>query len=148
MQEREKCLPPLTGSDRCDERSMVSKSILLFLCSATASAVSTAVFRSVLKDRILWKGSVSGLLLDTLAILKQPLFLFGIADFILASLLWLLVLASQPLSIAYPLQIGLVILLNTLISVFVFTEKINSYGIVGILLVMAGIVLISYQPAS
>ena len=127
---------------------MLTKSILLFLCSATASAVSTAVFRMALKDRLFWKGSVPALLLDTLAMLKQPLFLFGIADFILANLLWLLVLASQPLLIAYPLQIGLVILINTLISVFVFTEKINGYGLAGILLVMAGIVLIVYRPVS
>lgn len=96
----------------------------------------------------MWKGSVAVLLTDLFSLLKQPLFLCGIAAFVVANLMWLLVLASQPLSIAYPLQIGLVILINTLISVFVFTETVSAWGIAGICLVMIGVLLISVQPPS
>ncbi len=127
---------------------MITKSVLLIVSSASTSAISTALFRTALKGRFEWKGSIPLLVTDLFAMLKQPLFLLGIADFALANTLWLLVLASQPLATAYPVQIGLVILINTLISVVLFSERVNSYGIAGMLLVVAGIVLISFQSTT
>lgn len=80
--------------------------------------------------------------------LNQPLFLLGISDFALANLLWLLVLSSRPLAIACPIQIELVVLINTLIPVVLFSERFNINGVAGMVLVVAGIVLISFQSTT
>ena len=99
------------------------------------------LFRLALKDRLVWTGSILGFMKTCGAALAQPLFLVALVVFVMANALWLFVISSQKLSIAYPLQISLVIVLNTLTSFFVFSEKISPQGIVGLVLVLAGIFL-------
>lgn len=121
---------------------MTYKSILLLLASGVSASASAAVFRLALKGNFHWKGSVGVLLQDTARLLVNPTFLVGITVFALANLLWLLVLGSQKLSVAYPIQIGLVLVLNSLISAAVFEEFLSIQGYLGVLLVIFGIILI------
>jgi multidrug transporter EmrE-like cation transporter len=121
---------------------MPYKSILLLLASAVSAAASAAVFRHALKGNFSWKGSFGALFQDTLGLFLNPTFLLGITVFTVANLLWLLVLGSQKLSIAYPVQIGLVLVLNSLISAAVFQESLSTQGYLGVLLVILGVILI------
>jgi multidrug transporter EmrE-like cation transporter len=121
---------------------MTYKSILLLLASSITAVASATVFRLALKGTFHWKGSAGVLFLDTLRLLANPGFLLGIAIFVLANLLWLLVLGSQKLSVAYPVQIGLVLILSSLISAVVFREFLSFQGYVGVLLVILGVILI------
>lgn len=121
---------------------MTAKSILLLLASASTAAASTAIFRFTLKDRFGWKGSVPQLIRDMFGLLANPGFLAGLAVFVLANVLWLLVLGSQKLSIAYPVQIGLVVVFNAVISALFFAESLSSQGYVGLVLVVVGVGLI------
>src|SRR5687767_11869469 len=111
---------------------MTFKSIFLLLASAATAAISTAIFRATLKDRFAWKGSVPQLIRDCFGLLVNPPFLAGLAVFILANILWLLVLGSQRLSVAYPAQIGLVMLFNSIISRLLFAEQIAPHGYAGL----------------
>jgi len=124
---------------------MLWKSILLFLASASASVISTAVFRSVVNGRLTWRGTVAGLIVDLLSLLKQPLFYSGVAAFAVANILWILVIATQPMSIAVPVQIGLIIVLNTTISVAVFSEKLSAWGVAGLCFVLLGVMMLSIE---
>jgi multidrug transporter EmrE-like cation transporter len=119
------------------------KSILLLGCSAMAAASSTAVFRYALKDRFAWKGSVWQLAVDLFGLLKNTGFLFGLAIFVLANVLWLLVLGSQKLSLAYPIQLGSVLAINAIISVVFFKESISPSAWLGIMLIGIGVYLIT-----
>jgi len=121
---------------------MTAKSILLLLSSAGAAAISTAIFRAALKDRFMWKGSVPVLIRDVFGLLSNIGFLTGLFVFILANVLWLLVLGSQKLSVAYPVQIGLVVVLNALISAWFFAESMAAQGYAGLALIIMGVFLI------
>jgi multidrug transporter EmrE-like cation transporter len=100
------------------------------------------LFRQVLHGRIQWQGSLAVLLKDTLALFAEPLFVLALVVFIAANVLWLVVLATQKLSVAYPVQIGLVTLFSALVALFVFKESIPPRAMVGYTMLLGGIVLI------
>lgn len=121
---------------------MPYKYVLLLLASGVSAATSAAVFRLALKGNFAWRGNFWYLIQDTCRLLANPTFLLGLVVFAVANLLWLLVLGSQKLSIAYPVQIGLVLVLNSLISAAFFNEYLSPSGYLGVLLVVFGIFLI------
>lgn len=121
---------------------MKTSQIVLMLSSSLVSAASTAVLRVALKDRFGWKGSVVGLLKDTLQLLTEPIFVLAIAIFVLANVLWMLVLGSTKVAVAYPVQVGLVLCWNAVIAYFVLSESLSMTGLIGLLLVIVGVVLL------
>jgi multidrug transporter EmrE-like cation transporter len=121
---------------------MSYKSILLLLASGASAATSAAVFRLALKGNFSWRGSIGHLVVDTCRLLVNPTFLLGLVVFGIANMLWLLVLGSQKLSVAYPVQIGLVLVLNSLISAAFFNEYLTLHGYIGVLFVILGLFLI------
>jgi multidrug transporter EmrE-like cation transporter len=121
---------------------MTYKSIFLLLASSLTAAISAAVLRFALKGTFHWKGSIGALVMDSIRLLANPTFLLGLTTFVVANLLWLLVLGSQKLSVAYPVQIGLVLVLTSSISAVVFREFLSVQGYIGLLLVILGVILI------
>jgi multidrug transporter EmrE-like cation transporter len=121
---------------------MKTSQIVLMLSSSLVSAASTALLRVALKDRFGWKGSVVGLLKDTLQLLTEPIFVLAIAIFVLANVLWMLVLGSTKVAVAYPVQVGLVLCWNAVIAYFVLSESLSMTGLIGLLLVIVGVVLL------
>jgi multidrug transporter EmrE-like cation transporter len=121
---------------------MSPKSALLLLLSASTAATSTAILRVALRDSYSFKGSVILFCQDSLRLLGRPVFLLGLVTFVAANMLWLLVLSSQKLSVAYPVQIGLVVLLNALISSVFFSERLTVQGYLGLVLIVLGVALI------
>ena len=119
------------------------KSFSLLLLSSSSAALSTALFRFALDGPFHWKGSVAVLLGDLIGLLGNFRFLVALLVFVLANVLWLLVLGSQKLSLAYPIQLGLVLAMNTAISCMVFRESITTAAWLGIVLVAIGVVLIT-----
>jgi multidrug transporter EmrE-like cation transporter len=121
---------------------MKTSQIALILTSSLVSAVSTAVLRYALKDRFAWKGSLGILLKDTIQLLAEPIFLVAVAVFVLANLLWMLVLGSTKVAVAYPVQVGLVLCWNAILAYFVLSESLSTTGLFGLLLVVVGVVLL------
>jgi multidrug transporter EmrE-like cation transporter len=117
-------------------------SIILLLASSSTACLSMALFRHVLHGRIAWRGSLPLLVKETFALLAEPLFLLGLLAFATGTALWLVVLATQKLSVAFPVQIGLVTLFTGLISVLVFQEVIPLRGYVGYAMLLGGVMLI------
>ena len=113
-------------------------SVSLLLASAFSACVSTALFSVVLKGSFGWHGSLGRFLKDAGALFLKPLFLLAVGVFLLANALWLLVLASQKLSVAYPVQIGLVIVSNAVLAAVLFHEPITLKSGLGIALIVAG----------
>jgi len=121
---------------------MKTSQIAMILASSLVSAASTAVLRYALKDRFAWKGSIVILVKDTTQLIADPIFLVAVAVFVLANLLWMLVLGSTKVAVAYPVQVGLVLLWNTIIAYFFLSESLSTTGLFGLLLVIVGVVLL------
>lgn len=72
----------------------------------------------------------------------QPYVLLGMGFYGISSLLWLVVLARAPLSVAYPmLSLGYVAV--AVLSRFLFAEPLTSVKLFGILLVCFGVALLA-----
>ncbi|MEM9281872.1 MAG: hypothetical protein AAGA96_08605 [Verrucomicrobiota bacterium] len=122
---------------------MTLKALLLLLASAISASGSMALFRHALYGNLKWEGSLLVLFRDIFLMLGKPSFLIGGLAFALSIVLWFLVLATQKLSIAYPVQIGLVIVFSGILSVLLFSEVIHPRGYVGYALILAGVFLVS-----
>ena len=119
------------------------KSILINIACAGMAVLANALLKHSLQGRLSWKGSVPTLLWDSLSMLKYPLVWIGAAAFITANLLWLFILATQRMSVAYPLQLSLVILISFLVSIAFFSESISIRGCAGLGFLLVGIALIT-----
>ena len=69
----------------------------------------------------------------------------GFALYICSFLLWQKLLANYDLSYIVPITTGVVQVIVLLISYFFFKENINAINIIGIVLVIAGVILISIK---
>jgi multidrug transporter EmrE-like cation transporter len=122
----------------------MSKNIFINLLCAFLMVGANSFLKITLAEKgFTWKGSFVGLGKDLLQLLSSPLIWVGILLFVAANVLWLMILATQKLGIAYPLQIALVFLFSTLSSLLVFGEKFSLVSVAGLALVVCGVVLIT-----
>jgi multidrug transporter EmrE-like cation transporter len=118
------------------------KGLPLNLLCASSAVLSNAVLKHVLTGRVRWQGSVTALVMEMFQLIREPLMWLGGLAFIATNVLWLLILSTQQMSVAYPLQISLVFLLSTAVSVLVFSDKLNTTGYAGLALLLTGILLL------
>lgn len=57
--------------------------------------------------------------------------------------LWMVILARTPLTIAYPIAVGLTMAFSTVAAILILGEAMKSQTVVGTLLVFVGIVLLT-----
>jgi multidrug transporter EmrE-like cation transporter len=122
----------------------MSKNIFINLLCAFLMVGANSFLKMALADKgFAWKGSIVELGRDLLQLLSFPLIWVGTLLFLGANVLWLMILATQKLGIAYPLQIALVFLFSTMSSILLFGEKPTAISFTGLVLVVSGVVLIS-----
>jgi undecaprenyl phosphate-alpha-L-ara4N flippase subunit ArnE len=73
----------------------------------------------------------------------QPAFDAGFLFYGLASLLWFKVVASEPLSTAYPLLVSLTFVCVTLGAAVLFDEAVTARQVVGLAVILVGITIAS-----
>ena len=83
-----------------------------------------------------------------LSLCMQPLFGTGFVLYFLASIVWFRVVATEPLSVAYPILVSCTFTLVTTGAVVAFREPLTLRQIVGLIVVIAGIALISFQKGT
>ena len=113
------------------------------LCASLVVGANCILKMALVNKGFAWKGSFVGLGRDLLHLLSFPLIWVGILLFVAANVLWLMILATQKLGTAYPLQIALVFLFSTMSSILLFGEKPTAISFTGLVLVVSGVVLIS-----
>jgi multidrug transporter EmrE-like cation transporter len=83
-----------------------------------------------------------------LKLLGQPLFVAGFGLYFLASLVWLRVVASEPLSVAYPVLVSLTFTLVTAGAVLLFHEPLSFRKVAGLIVILGGILVISMDKGA
>lgn len=116
--------------------------ILIFITAGLAVIANSLLRIGV--DRAGGFASEIGKLHESLLnLVKQPHFDFGILMYALATIAWVRILATEPLGLAYPILVSITFMLVTLASVILFKESISAHKIIGILIIIAGIALVS-----
>jgi multidrug transporter EmrE-like cation transporter len=77
-----------------------------------------------------------------------PAFIGGLLLYALGAGLWIFILRHLPLSVAFPLAAGLLMIATTLTGKFFLGEPVSALMIFGMLLILAGIASISYAKVN
>ena len=72
-----------------------------------------------------------------------PLFTFGLVSYGAGAGLWLIILRLHPLSMAFPIASGALMVGTTLVSVYFLKEAVSPLQVFGIILIGGGIVVIA-----
>ena len=78
-----------------------------------------------------------------LNLFMQPFFSAGFTVYFLASVLWFRVVATEPLSLAYPTLVGLTFALVTAGAIVFFSETLSLRKVVGLAIILAGIAIVA-----
>jgi drug/metabolite transporter (DMT)-like permease len=87
----------------------------------------------------------AGTLVRSGELMRGPVVLaaVGALSYAASFLLWLIVLAKVPLSIAYPIAVGVTILVSTLFAWLVLRETMSLRLVLGMVLIVGGVTLVS-----
>lgn len=112
-------------------------SFLLLACSATVMGIANLATKTATTRASLLGGSYY------LAVLRQPWFYGGVLLVGIASVLWLKVIATLGLSIAYPLFVGITYLALAIGSAILLGEHIGPQRVIGAIVLFAGIAIMA-----
>jgi len=90
-------------------------------------------------------GTATELIFGLLRLFLQPLFAIGFVTYFLAAVVWFRVVATEPLSVAYPILVSLTFAFVTAGAVIVFQEPVSVRKVIGLLVILGGIVLVSME---
>jgi undecaprenyl phosphate-alpha-L-ara4N flippase subunit ArnF len=121
---------------------MSVRTLALLLTSIGLGAGGQLMFKAAAKS--LPPFAELGLFKLVLTMFTTPMILAGFACFFVSSLLWIVAIRNIPLSTAYPMVALSYIIIFTG-SYFLFNEPLSWRHWVGALLIVGGIVLISWQ---
>jgi multidrug transporter EmrE-like cation transporter len=128
---------------------MSATGLLLVLVTAALTMVANLLLRSGIDAA--GGFSLGGLATTAAALLKlfmEPKFLIGFVLYFMASVVWFRVVATEPLSVAYPLLVSCTFTLVTAGAVIVFSEPLTLRQMLGLAVILAGIALISVQKGT
>ena len=78
-----------------------------------------------------------------LDLLREPFFFFGFLLYLVAALVWFRIIAAAPLAIAYPLMVSVTFIAVTGGAVLIWGEPLTAQKVAGLILILAGIFLVS-----
>ena len=90
-------------------------------------------------------GSALALAIAVMKLFLQPLFTAGFILYFLASIVWFRVVATEPLSLAYPILVSLTFSLVTAGAVAFFHESLSLQKVAGLATILVGIIIISVE---
>ena len=93
-------------------------------------------------------GSPAEAIAALVRLFAQVRFVAGFALYFLASVVWFRVVATEPLSVAYPILVSCTFVLVTAGAVILFREPIGLRKVLGLIVILTGIVLVSSSGGS
>lgn len=128
---------------------MSASGLFLVTCVAAITMMANLLLRAGLERSGGFNPeSAAAVLADFIRLLLDPLFATGFIGYFLAALVWFRVLATETLSIAYPVLVGITFLLVTSGAVVMFHEPMSLRKAIGLLVIVAGITIVSIETNS
>jgi multidrug transporter EmrE-like cation transporter len=127
---------------------MSQTGVLLLLLTAALTMMANLMLRAGIDAAGGFAASdLPGLLRALVRLFAQPLFSLGFVTYFLASVVWFRVVATEQLSLAYPVLVSLTFILVTGGAVIFFHEPLSLRKVAGLAVILAGIVLISFDKS-
>ena len=116
---------------------------LVILSSLLAVCANLLLRAGVNKVDGVSRTTYSTLLHTSIQLAREPQFVIGLVLYGLTTMLWIKILSTEPLSIAYPAMVSISFALVTLGAVFFFQETLTINKIAGIIIVFSGLLIIA-----
>ena len=116
---------------------------ILVMISAALAVLANLLLRAGVDRAGGFGDDMSAIHLALLNLCKQPFFDIGIILYAITTLVWIRILATEPLSVAYPVLVSITFLLVTIGGTIIFRETLNAYKIFGLLVIITGIIIVS-----
>ncbi len=121
----------------------VSGWIWVVICSVVVVLANVLLRLGIAASGVkLLENGLAGLPKDILALLMQPMFFLAVMFYGISMLMWVK-LASEPLSVAYPVLASLTFVAISLAAIIIFNEAMTVQKGIGIAITLAGLTLIS-----
>jgi multidrug transporter EmrE-like cation transporter len=122
---------------------MTTRGLWLVALSALLSVSSNLMLRGGVARAGGFSLSPSALIGGLLRLVRQPLFVVGLALYATAALVWFHVISTENLNSSYPLLVSLTFVLVTLGATVFFHEPVSWQKVVGLGVVLIGILLVA-----
>jgi multidrug transporter EmrE-like cation transporter len=122
--------------------------LLLLVCCSGVVLLANIVLRAAM-DRSqvkLFSGGLGGLPREVLALGLEPRFAMALGSYALAMLIWFRLIATEPLSVAYPALAALSFVAVSLAGVLVFGEPLSLMRAAGLICIVLGVCLVTLGP--
>jgi multidrug transporter EmrE-like cation transporter len=123
------------------------------LVSIIIAAILTCIGNLLLRSGIAAGGGFAisdpvDALMRFFALLLVPKFATGFVVYFLAALIWFRVIATEPLSVAYPVMVALTFLMITLGAALAFDERVTWRLVIGMIIILIGIAVLAIDGKS
>ncbi len=119
---------------------MTARSFLVLFVSAVCMAIANLLMRGGL---LRLEGQFSLSLGGMLSLLRQPLYVSGIALVGVAGILWCRILSTDRLTVSYPLFVSLTYVLITVGAMYFFNERMSYQKWMGAGLILLGMLMLT-----
>jgi multidrug transporter EmrE-like cation transporter len=118
---------------------------LIFFAAAVTMAANLSLRVAIERTGSFKSADLVATIVDFVRLLFDRVFALGFIGYFAAALLWFKVLASEPLSIAYPAFVATTYVLVTGGAVLFLHETLSMRKVVGLAIILAGIAVVSTE---
>jgi multidrug transporter EmrE-like cation transporter len=128
---------------------MSAHGLLFVLLTAALTVVANLLLRTgIFAAGGFAAGSAGEAVSALVRLFLEPRFTAGFLLYFLASVVWFRVVATEPLSLAYPLLVSCTFTLVTGGAAILFGEALTRRQLVGLAVILAGILIVSIQKGA
>lgn len=119
--------------------------LIVVILTALFVVVGNVMLRAGLKlsGVVPFSRGVTGLPMDVFQLLLQPVFIIAVALYGFSMLLWLRVVATEPLSVAYPTLAAVTFVTLSVVSVAFLHEPMTAKKAIGLTAILVGLILVA-----
>lgn len=119
--------------------------VLVFIAAALTMGANLMIRSGIDAAGGFAAGSVTEVAIAVFRLFLQPVFTIGFVTYFLASVVWFRVVATEQLSLAYPILVSMTFCMVTAGAVVLFHEPVTWRKIAGLVVILAGILLVSLE---
>jgi multidrug transporter EmrE-like cation transporter len=124
--------------------SISTQGIVLVIIASTIMAVSSLMLRHSIGVVGGFGSSAEGLIGDISKLLLQPVFVIGVFLYAGATLLWMKVMSTEPISIGYPILVATSFVVIGTGAAYFFGESLSVPKLVGMAVIIVGVIIASF----
>lgn len=121
--------------------SISTQGLVLIIIAATLMSAGSLGLRGAIDAIGGFGDSLGGLFSDILALALNPIFIVGLALYGGGTLVWMRVIATEPLSVGYPILMSVAFITITFGAALFFREAITLQRVIGMAVIVLGVVI-------